>query len=161
MYSTTSGGPASSYCFGGCGTIFSITTGGTFTSLYTFCTLSDCLDGHYSGGGPLFQETNGTFYDSTAYGGTGNVGTVFTWSEGLPAFVTPNPAAGVVGSRVTILGNNLSAATGVSFNGTAATFTAVRNAIVTTVPAGATTGPITVTRPGSTLTSKVNFTIEP
>jgi uncharacterized repeat protein (TIGR03803 family) len=162
FYSTTSGGGTSPiFCFDGCGTIYSMTVDGTFTSLYNFCSLSDCLDGYDPGDGPLFQETNGTFYSTTPYGGTAGVGTVFTWSEGLPAFVTPNPAAGVVGSRVTILGNNLSGATSVSFNGTAATFTAARNAIVTAVPAGATTGAITVTLPSSTLTSKIDFTVEP
>lgn len=161
MYSTTSQGGANMNCSGGCGTIFSITTGGAFTSLYDFCALSGCLDGYYSGDGPLFQETNGTFYDTNAYGGTENVGTVFTWSESLPAFVTPSPAAGAVGSRVTILGNSLAGATAVSFNGTSATFSATRNAIITSVPAGATTGPITVTLPSSTLTSKINFTVMP
>jgi uncharacterized repeat protein (TIGR03803 family) len=161
MYSTTSQGGANLNCSGGCGTIYSITTGGVFTSLYDFCALSSCLDGYYSGDGPLFQETNGTFYDTNAYGGTDNVGTVFTWSEGLPAFVTPSPAAGAVGSRVTILGNSLSGATSVSFNGTPATFTASNHAIRTTVPAGATTGTITVTLATSTLTSKINFTVMP
>jgi uncharacterized repeat protein (TIGR03803 family) len=162
LYSTTSaGGVSSSYCYSGCGTIFSITTGGTFTSLYNFCALSGCLDGYYSGDGPLLQETNGTFYGTNAYGGTANVGTVYTWSEGLPPFVTPSPAAGAVGSRVTILGNGLIGATSVSFNGTPATFSTSTSAIRTTVPAGATTGPITVTLPGSTLTSKINFTVEP
>ncbi len=160
MYSTTPQG-GSGICSGGCGTIYSITTGGAFTSLYDFCVLSSCLDGYYSGDGPLFQDTNGTFYDTNAYGGTDNVGTVFTWSEGLPAFVTPSPAAGAVGSKVTILGNSLAGATSVSFNGTPATFTASNHAIRTTVPAGATTGTITVTLPSSTLTSKINFTVMP
>jgi uncharacterized repeat protein (TIGR03803 family) len=161
LYGTTSEGGASANCTGACGTIYSMTTGGTFTSLYSFCLVSGCPDGYYPGGDPLYQETNGTFYDTTPYGGTANVGVVYTFSEGLPPFVTPTPAAGRVGARVIILGNVLTGATGVSFNGTSATFTASRTAIVTTVPAGATTGPITVTLPSSTLTSKINFTVEP
>jgi len=123
--------------------------------------VSGCPDGYYPQASPLYQETNGTFYDATLYGGTANVGTVYTWSEGLPAFVTPSPAAGAVGSRVTILGNNLNSATGVSFNGTPATFSTSHSAIIATVPAGASTGPITVTFASSTLTSKINFTVEP
>ena len=159
FYSTTSLG-GSTNCENGCGTIFSLTTGGTFTSLYSFCIVSGCPDGYYPQASPFYQETNGTFYNATPYGGSSGEGVVFTWSEGLPAFVTPSPAAGAVGSRVTILGNNLTGATGVSFNGTPATFSASRSAIVANVPAGATTGPITVTLPASTLTSKISFTVE-
>jgi large repetitive protein len=50
---------------------------------------------------------------------------------------------------VAILGNNLKAATSVSFNGTAAAFTVVSNTeIVATVPLGATTGFVNVSMPG-------------
>lgn len=161
MYGTTSQGGASTNCSGGCGTIYSMTTGGTFTSLYSFCVVSGCPDGDDPQAAPLYQATNGTFYDGTPYGGTGNVGVIFAFSEGYAPFVTPSPAAGTVGSRVTILGNSLSGATAVSFNGTPAVFSTSPSAIRATVPAGATTGIITVTLPGSTLTSKINFTVRP
>jgi hypothetical protein len=64
--------------------------------------------------------------------------------------LNPNPAA--VGTSVTLTGQNLSSATGVSFNGTAATTFAVVNAttITATVPTGATSGPVTVTTGGGT-----------
>ncbi len=73
------------------------------------------------------------------------------------------PYAGVVGAleaNVVILGNNLVGTTSVTFNGTPATFTVVSaSEITTTVPIGATTGPVVVTTLGGALTSNVNFRI--
>jgi uncharacterized repeat protein (TIGR03803 family) len=59
----------------GGGTVFKITTGGTFTTLYTLCSLSNCADGEEAWG--LVQGTNGNFYGTTEGGGANNVGTVF------------------------------------------------------------------------------------
>jgi hypothetical protein len=89
------------------------------------------------------------------------VGTVFSISLGLTAFVRTLPGTGSVGSTVKILGTNLTVATGVSFNGVSATFTVVPGGseIKTTVPAGATTGFVTVTTPTGTLTSNVQFVV--
>ena len=72
--------------------------------------------------------------------------------------ISPNPAA--VGTSVTLTGTNLTGASGVSFNGTAATTLAVVNAttVTATVPTGATTGPVTVTTPGGT-SGGVLFTV--
>ncbi len=64
-----------------------------------------------------------------------------------PTISSFTPAAGPVGAMVTINGNNFSDATGVVFNGTAASFTVNSNTQITaTVPAGATTGKISVTK---------------
>jgi uncharacterized protein (TIGR03437 family) len=53
-------------------------------------------------------------------------------------------------------------ATSVSFNGTSATFTVVSATEITTaVPTGATTGFVTVTTPGGTLSSNVIFGVVP
>jgi uncharacterized repeat protein (TIGR03803 family) len=63
----------------GCGTVFKITTSGTLTTLYTFCTLgSPCTDGELPNSA-LVQATNGDFYGITGYGGASSVsaGTVF------------------------------------------------------------------------------------
>jgi hypothetical protein len=61
---------------------------------------------------------------------------------------------------VTIKGTNLSGATAVKFNGTAATIkTKAATQITTTVPAGATTGLISVTTPGGTVTSTKRFKV--
>jgi len=65
-----------------------------------------------------------------------------------------------VGAAVTILGTNLKGATSVKFHGTAAKFTVVSSSEITTkVPAGATTGLVTVKTPSGTLTSNVKFRV--
>jgi uncharacterized repeat protein (TIGR03803 family) len=55
----------------GCGTVFEISSSGTFTSVYSFC--SDVVAGLCNDGlqpiGGLVQATDGNFYGTTAYGG--------------------------------------------------------------------------------------------
>jgi hypothetical protein len=74
-----------------------------------------------------------------------------------------SPAYGQVGTTVTITGTNFSttpANNTVSFNGTAALVaSSTSTQIVTTVPQGATTGPISVTVGGYQATSASNFTV--
>jgi hypothetical protein len=84
---------------------------------------------------------------------------VFSLGVGLGEFVGLQNNAGTVGQVVRILGQGLTGSTAVSFNGTdATTFTVVSDTYVTAVvPAGATTGNITVTTPGGTLTSNRKF----
>jgi len=225
FYGTAIGGGANSLpdCasdqFGGeigCGTMFRITPEGSLTTLYSFCSQTDCADGAKPGGpiqatdgnfyggtdaygangyGTIFkavvqgmsatlttlhnfdltdgrsvaggmQATNGSFYGTANGGGnlscgTGSgCGTLWTVSVGLGPFVETQPISGVVGAAVIILGNNLTGATGVSFNGTAATFTVVSSSeIQATVPAGATTGIVQVTTPSGTLNSSVPFQV--
>jgi uncharacterized repeat protein (TIGR03803 family) len=156
---TFNGGTNETSCNGGCGTLFKITTAGQLTTLYNFCSKSGCTDGSSPEGG-LVQDTNGTLYGTTYYGGTDGIGTVFSLSVGLGAFVEALPATGAVGAKVTILGTNLTGATSVSFNGTAATFKVVSaTEITTTVPTGATTGKIKVTTPAGTLSSNLSFRV--
>ena len=70
--------------------------------------------------------------------------------------------SGEVGAAVRILGTDLTGATSVSFNGTAAVFTVVSPTyITTTVPVGATTGEVQVTTPNGTLSSNVPFRVNP
>jgi len=72
------------------------------------------------------------------------------------------PTSGKVGVAVKILGTNLTGATSVSFNGTAATFTVVsKSEITTTVPNDATTGKVKVATPGRTLSSNLSFRVMP
>lgn len=84
---------------------------------------------------------------------------MFSLGVGLGEFVGLQNNAGTVGQVVRILGQGLTGSTAVSFNGTdATTFTVVSDTYVTAVvPAGATTGNITVTTPGGTLTSNRKF----
>ena len=109
----------------------------------------------------------GTLYGTTVSGGTSTAcqngcGTVFALSVGLSPFITTLPVAGVVGEAVKILGSNFTGATSVTFNGTAAVFTVVSSAqITTTVPTGATTGMVQVVTPSGTLSSNVSFQVLP
>jgi uncharacterized repeat protein (TIGR03803 family) len=57
----------------GYGTVFTVTTNGTLTSLYSF---SGTNDGSTPDAG-LVQGSDGNFYGTTAFGGTNNAGTVF------------------------------------------------------------------------------------
>jgi len=79
LYGTTGFGGANNVCGTniGCGTVFSMTTGGTLSTLYSFCAQSGCKDGT----GPntrLVQGTDGKFYGTTFRGGiSGDFGTIF------------------------------------------------------------------------------------
>src|SRR6185436_1151919 len=64
------------------------------------------------------------------------------------------------GTAVTLNGTNFTGATSVRFNGALASFTVVSATLInTTVPAGATTGRITVTTPNGTATSATDFVV--
>ena len=156
FYGTTAGGGAYKS-----GTVFEITPSGTLTTVYSFCAQSGCADGEYPSAG-LIQATNGEFYGTTAVGGAYGRGTVFSLSAGLGPFVTTLPTSGKVGSALKILGTDLKGATGVTFNGVAATFKVVSaTEITTTVPTGATTGTVQVLTPTVTLSSNVPFRVLP
>jgi|HubBroStandDraft_1064217.scaffolds.fasta_scaffold01518_3 uncharacterized repeat protein (TIGR03803 family) len=158
---TGSGGASGTY-----GTIFQITPSGSLTTEHSF----DGTDGvvsEFQPGPYLIQDTSGTFYGVTSEGGadwpscpTCN-GTVFSLSMGLGPFVKTLPTSGRAGSAVKILGNRLTGATSVTFDGVAATFTVVSSTeITTTVPTTATTGVVqVVTSRGTTLTSNLAFTV--
>jgi uncharacterized repeat protein (TIGR03803 family) len=139
----------------GCGMIYKITPAGTLTTLLIF----NSTDGAWPEAA-LIQATDGNLYGTTSAGGTDNFGTVFKFAVGLGPFVETEPTSGTVGTAVVILGTNLTGATSVTFNGTAAAFTVVSSSeITTTVPAGATTGAVQVVTPGGTLTSNTNFVV--
>jgi uncharacterized repeat protein (TIGR03803 family) len=140
---------------GGHGIIFEITAAGEFATLATF---EDCPIG------PLFQGTDGSFYGVTGLGGKGNsgygFGTVYRLSNGLSPFARTVPAAAKAGKTVLILGNNLTGSSSVTFNGVAAKFTVVSDTYIkTTVPAGATTGAVSVVTPTGTLNSNPQFIV--
>jgi IPT/TIG domain-containing protein len=95
----------------------------------------------------------------TAPGGSATSAGNFTIAP-PPTITSFSPTNGAPGSAVTINGTGFTGATSVVFNGSAATFS-VTNAtqIAATVPASATTGPISVTAPGGIATSASNFTV--
>jgi uncharacterized repeat protein (TIGR03803 family) len=145
----------------GYGTIFRITTSGHLMTLYSFCSQSGCADGEYPAAG-LVQDTNGNLYGTTADGGATGNGTIFSLSIGLGPFAETQPTSGKVAAAIKILGTNLTGATGVSFNGTAAAFTVLSSSeIMTTVPSGATSGIVSVTTPGGVLNSNQPFQVKP
>src|ERR1039458_1716400 len=151
FYGTTSSAGANGY-----GTVFKITAGGVLTTLHSF---AGTFDGSWPYAG-LVQATDGNFYGTTNSGGAISYGTVFSLSVGLGPFVETEPTSGKVGAAVIILGTNLTGATSVRFNGTTAKFTVVSSSeIKTTVPAGATTGKVSVVTPSGTLYSNTNFVV--
>ncbi len=157
FYGTTEGYGANNY-----GTIFRITPQGMLTTLYNFCSQGkDCSDG----GEPLvglLQSTNGILYGMTPLGGTNDNGVVFSLDIGLDPFVVFVSPFGKIGQVSGILGQGFTGTTSVSLNGIPASFTVVSDTFLrATVPAGATTGYVTVTTPTGTLTSNVPFHVTP
>ena len=128
----------------------------------------------------LLGQAGGTFAAATTYacGGTGplnmalgdvnadgqlDIVTANYGSSSMSVLLPPGPIAaptltslsptnGSVGITLTLTGTNLTGATAVSFNGTAAlTYTVVNATTITvTVPAGTTTGNVTITTPDGT-----------
>ena len=66
LYGTTAGGGGSS---NPSGTVFRVTPTGTLTTLYSFCSQTNCADGANPKTG-LIQATNGNLYGTTSEGGT-------------------------------------------------------------------------------------------
>jgi uncharacterized repeat protein (TIGR03803 family) len=166
FYGTTVVGGANQACNDGfgCGTVFQMTPSGTLTTLHSF----DNTDGPFPEAA-LIQDTSGTLYGTTAEGASkigkyqqcsGICGTVFSLSVGLGPFVEAQPGSGKVGAAINILGTDLTGATSVTFNGTAAKFIVVSSSeITTTVPSGATIGEVEVVTPSGTLSSNVSFQV--
>jgi hypothetical protein len=81
-----------------------------------------------------------------------------------PAITSFSPQSGLSGTSVTINGTNFSntlALNSVKFNGVPATITTGNTTtLVTTVPSGATTGPISVSTGGQTRMSATNFAVK-
>jgi hypothetical protein len=77
----------------------------------------------------------------------------------VPAEITNfSPTFGVAGESITINGVNFTRASAVQFNGINASFTILSSSVINAiVPAGNTTGPISVTNPGGTAISATNF----
>ncbi len=81
LYGTARGGagPNLAWSFG---TVFGMTLAGQVTTLYNFCSLTECNDGAYPYGG-LAESGSGTLVGATNYGGSWLNGTVFTLPVGL------------------------------------------------------------------------------
>jgi len=157
LYGTTlSGGFNHSH-----GTLFEITPKGTRTTLYSFCYLANCPDGGAPDG--LMQNTNGSFYGTTAGGGTGDDGTVFSLNTGLGAFIKTQPEFANEGMKIGIFGQGFTSSSIVQFGGVPATNVKLSGSsfLFATVPGGALTGSVTVTTGATTLTSNQIFRVKP
>jgi uncharacterized repeat protein (TIGR03803 family) len=88
LYGTTTYGGNSECGGSGCGVVFKLSPSGTETVLYTFCSLSNCVDGERPLYGPLVRDSKGNLYGTTIFGGTysdcngGTCGTVFKLDAG-------------------------------------------------------------------------------
>ena len=113
----------------------------------------------------LAEGSDGIIYGTAAGGGIYGGGLYFALDAGQPKPAPRpldfNPRSGGVGTKVSIWGSHLLSAP-VRFNGAAAT--AVSNSgsnyLLATVPAGAASGPITVTTPGGTVTTRARFSVQ-
>jgi endonuclease G len=107
------------------------------------------------------QNTGFTFFTAIP----ANIAAVFRAKvDGSPApgITNVSPASGSAGSSVVIKGTNFAGASVVWFNGTNASFTVnSSNQITATVPANATSGPISVIAPGGLAVSTGNFSVTP
>lgn len=138
------------------GALFRISLGGQYQQLYRFPQAVG------SGiGSALLQDTNGLFYGSAEYGGAYGYGAVYSLNMGLAPFITFVQHTGKVGHTAQILGQGLTGATSVTFNGVPATSFSVKSDTYMTavVPSGATTGTVTVTTPSGTLNGNRSFRI--
>lgn len=152
LYGTTDSGS-----FGNYGLVYSITANGKFTVLVRF----DRFNGEGPEGG-LVQHTNGLMYGTTSFGGLTNHGTVYSLDLGLSPFIKTVEPSGAAGTQIGILGNGLSSAVEVAFNGTPAVFSIVSDTfILATVPSSATTGPVQALTSSGTLTSNFDFQVLP
>jgi uncharacterized repeat protein (TIGR03803 family) len=148
---TTEAGSASS------GTIYQVSQSGAFAVVWDF-------DGTH-GSEPyatLLQHTNGKLYGTANAGGAYGEGAIYSFDMGFAPFVHLVSTSGSAGKTVGILGQGFTGTTAVSFNGTPAAFTITSATFLgATVPEGATSGFVTVTTPGGTLTSNQAFQVKP
>lgn len=114
----------------------------------------------------LLQAADGKIYGmASGASGTSSSGTFFVMDAGLAPpqarIINLQPVSGAVGSTFLLQGSHFVGTTGVSINGVGAKFSVLTaNFIRVTVPAGATTGKISVTNAGGTATSAKSFTVQ-
>jgi uncharacterized repeat protein (TIGR03803 family) len=139
------------------GGLFKITRSGSYTQIHVF----DGTDGTQTEATAM-QHTNGKIYGLTSLGGAYGGGVLYCLDVGARPFVKLLFTAGRVGRPIGILGQGFKGTTIVSFNGTPATFRVVSDTyLVATVPAGATTGLVSVTASKSVLKSNQEFRVKP
>jgi len=115
----------------------------------------------------LVEGMDGKLYGTAPNGGNyPGLGAVFSLDIGLPPpppmVSGVYPSTGTAGQKVILWGNYLLGANSVTFNGTPAsdvTVTSVQS-VSAIVPAGATSGPVTITTGNGTYTTTTDFTVQ-
>jgi uncharacterized repeat protein (TIGR03803 family) len=155
FYGVTSAGGAN-----GAGTLYQITSDGSYLTLDSFASATGSLPFT-----TLRQHTNGKLYGEATTGGAGGHGALFSYAyDPLDKFfINLLPASGPVSHPVGIFGKFLSGVISVKFNGTPAAFTVVSDTYISTsVPSGATTGFVKTTDSGNnTRLSPQKFRVTP
>jgi hypothetical protein len=130
--------------------IYSVSLTGVFATVEGLCY------GNYTDS--VVQATSGKFYGTYT---SNSGGAFYSLDAGLGPFVAFVLPSGRPPQTAQILGQGLTGATAVTFNGVAATsFKVVSDTYMTAVvPAGATTGPVVVNTLTGQLSSNVNFRI--
>ena len=140
----------------GYGVAFNVTATGQYSILNNFDKVSGSAPSSN-----MVQHTNGWIY-GLALGGTHTEGVFYGLAVNLGAKVKLVLSSGKVGGTVEVLGGGFTGTTAVKFNGKAAHFSIISDTYLTAVtPAGATTGPVTVTTPTGTLSSMTTFRVIP
>lgn len=164
FYGTTQSGGTTTNCssnLGSCGVVYRMTPAGGYSVLFDF----ENPDGYEPG--PILQHTNGNLYGQTNFGGTINGvpsdnGTFFRLTENLLPFGALLPYTGKVGSTIGFLGQGFTSTSTVSFNGTVAVPISFSGTFLRAkVPAGATSGIVSVTTSTGTLKSLYKFRVMP
>jgi uncharacterized repeat protein (TIGR03803 family) len=143
------------------GSIYKLTSANVFS---VFLFPSNNIDGGqpYS---TLLQNTDGLVYGTTSGGGANSVGNFFSVDTGDAPFVNlePTEKTGLVGASVGMFGQGFDSASVVKFGGVAATSVTLSGStyLIAKVPAGAHTGPVTVTTGATTLTSPQTYKVKP
>jgi len=139
------------------------------TNLGAFEGTAPAPAGPYGSSLAIFNGTspNGTWNLFAFDDASGDKGQMGSWSLDIttngPTLASFAPATGAPGTTVVLTGTNLTGATAVSFAGTAAASFTVNSAaqITAVVPAGAPSGPITVTTPNGNATTATPFQTTP
>ena len=104
----------------------------------------------------LSSATNATIADGVG------IGSIVDLREPPLAIKTFAPGKRAAGTTIEIIGTGLTDVTTVTFNSTPASFTILSSTVIrATVPATASTGPITVMTPTATATSAASFIVLP
>lgn len=140
------------------GGIYKIDSSGNYSVIYDFTDTAPHLVDVNTG---LMRHTNRQLYGASGQGGFYARGSVFSLNLGLGSFITFVRASGGVGQTAQILGQGLTGASSVTFNGVPATsFVVASDTYMTAVvPSGTTSGKVVVTTPSRPPTSNVSFRI--